>query len=61
VSHFLTITLQHHNSPADFVRELFKPSKDAARHLVYNKQYLSFGFIGDNIKGVGSSLYSQAF
>jgi len=34
VSHFITITLQHHNLPADCAREMFKHSKDAASILV---------------------------
>ena len=34
VSHISYVTLHHHNSPADWARELFKPSKDAASLLV---------------------------
>jgi len=34
MSHFFTVTLQHHNLPADCATELFKPSKDAASPLV---------------------------
>jgi len=35
MSHFFTITLHHHISPADLARELFKCSKDAASLLVW--------------------------
>jgi len=35
MNHFVTVTLQHHNSPADCSRELFKCSKDVASLLVY--------------------------
>ena len=47
VSHIHCLTLQLHNSPADWAKELFKfkPSKDVASLLVWIlKKLQSFGF-----------------
>jgi len=49
MSHFFTITLQHHNSPIDCARELFKPSKGVASLLVCNENILGFEFFVDDI------------
>jgi len=49
--------LQPHNSPVDYVRELFKPSKDSLHLPVCNERnFSSLGlwvFAGDVVNGVG--------
>jgi len=51
----LNVTLQHHNSPANCVRELFKYSKDAASPLDYIFYWKVFDFsffVSDATSGI---------
>jgi len=56
MSQFFAIILHHHSSPANWVGELFKHIKDAAKKLE------SFGFfVGDIINGIGLSLFGPGY
>jgi len=55
---------QHHNSPADCARELFKPSRDVARLVVWiffklESFRVSVLFVGDIISGIDLGLSGQ--
>jgi len=64
MSHFITMTLQLHNSLGNQARELFKCLKDAATLLAWTlKKLASFGvfFAGDIISGVSSGHFSSGY
>jgi len=49
----IVIMAKSRNSPADCVRELFKPSKDSESLVVWNKKFflvLGLGFLVDDVR-----------
>ena len=63
MSHVSCVSLQLNNSPGYWVKELFKPSKDAAGLLVCiwkNWKVLDLGFfVGAVISGIGLGILAK--
>jgi len=51
-------TFQLHNSPVNYARDLFKPSRDSPGLLVGSEEIFGFGlFVRDVKSGIGLSLF----